>query len=379
MLSVSGLDLARFPSVIAWELTRACAYHCAHCRADSQPYRDPDELDTSEALALVDDLAGFETRPNLVLTGGDPLARRDVFEIAAHAGRRGLRVALTPTATPLTTPARMIEARSVGIRNVAFSLDAPEAPLHDRFRGLAGSFERTLAGIEAAAEAGLSVQVNTTVCVLNGGVIEQMVQFLSGLGIARWSVSFLVPTGRVGRSTMLSPWGHEWLIHWLVAAAPTLPFDVEVGAAPQHRRIAREQRGSSPPVVADRSSAACSGPSPETFNDGRGLMFVSHRGEVMPSGFLPISAGLVWEDGPVRIYREAPLFRQLRNPAALRGKCGRCEFRELCGGSRARAYAVTGNPMESDPSCPYRPSSASESDPSSSRATASGGGPPDTP
>lgn len=381
---LAGLDFDRSPFVIAWELTRACAYSCAHCRADAQPYRDPDELDTAEALALVDDLAGFETRPILVLTGGDPLMRRDVFEIAAHAGRRGLRVALTPTATALTTPARMVEARSVGVRRVAFSLDAPEAGLHDRFRGFSGSFERTLAGIEAAAEAGLSLQVNTTVCALNADVIERMVPLVASLGAVQWSVFFLVPTGRGRRLAMLSAWGHERLIRWLDRSAAELPFDLKITAAPQHRRIALERAGEGRLAGAGYRFADGLRRPAKGVNDGRGFMFVSHRGEVMPSGFLPLAAGRVPAESAVRLYREAPLFRELRDPGALAGKCGRCEFREVCGGSRARAYAVGGDHLGPDPSCPYRPASsppasASASDASSSRATASGGGPPGTP
>lgn len=352
---LAGLDFDRAPFVVAWELTRACAYSCAHCRADAQPRRHPDELDTGEALAVVDDLAGFEPAPILVLTGGDPLMRRDAFEIAAHAHQRGLRVALTPTATALTTPDRMAEARAVGVRRVAFSLDAPEAALHDRFRGFSGSFERTLSGIEAATAAGLPLQVNTTVSLLNANVLERMVPLIAELGAVQWSVFFLVPTGRGRRLSMLSAEGHERTIRWLDRSAGDFPFDLKITAAPQHRRIALERRGdgalSGPGFrFADGLRRAAKG-----VNDGRGFMFISHRGEVMPSGFLPLSAGRVPERSAVSLYRGAPLFKELRDPGALGGKCGRCEFREVCGGSRARAYAVTGDHLAADPSCPYEP------------------------
>lgn len=384
---LAGLDFDRSPFVIAWELTRACAYSCAHCRADAQPRRDPDELDTAEALALVDDLAGFGTRPILVLTGGDPLMRRDVFEIAAHAGRRGLRVALTPTATALTTRARMVEAHTAGVRRVAFSLDAPEDALHDRFRGFRGSFERTLAGIEAATDAGLSLQVNTTVCLLNAHVLERMVPLIAGLGAVQWSVFFLVPTGRGRRLAMLSAEGHERVIRWLDRSAADLPFDLKITAAPQHRRIALERSGDGELAGAGYRFADGLRRPAKGVNDGRGFMFVSHRGEVMPSGFLPLSAGSVRSESAVSLYRESSLFRDLRDPFALKGKCGRCEFREICGGSRARAHAVSGDHLESDPSCPYEPAPARRRGfrqspsrvPSSSSATASGGGPPDMP
>lgn len=355
---LAALDFDRAPFVIAWELTRACAYSCAHCRADAQPRRDPAELDTAEAIELVEDLAEFGNRPILVLTGGDPLMRRDLFEIAGHATTRGLRVALTPTATALTTPARMVEARSVGIRRVAFSLDAPEAPLHDRFRGFPGSFERTMAGIEAAAAAGLSLQVNTTVCTLNAGAIERMVPLVADLGAVQWSVFFLVPTGRGRHLSMLSAEGHERVIEWLDRSAAELPFDLKITAAPQHRRIALQRAGRGAFAGAGyRFEDGLRRPA-KGVNDGRGFMFVSHKGEVMPSGFLPVSAGSVREHRAVDLYRDSPLFRDLRNPEALGGKCGRCEFREVCGGSRARAHALSGDYLASDPSCPYQPQPA---------------------
>jgi radical SAM protein len=352
---LAGVDFDQAPFVVAWELTRACSYSCAHCRADAQPRRHPDELDTGEALAVVDDLARFEPAPILVLTGGDPLMRRDVFKIAAHAGRRGLRVALTPTATALTTPGRMAEAKAAGVRRVAFSLDAPSAVLHDRFRGFSGSYERTRAGIEAAAEAGLPLQVNTTVCLLNAHVMEEMAAVVEGLGAVQWSVFFLVPTGRGRRLAMLSAEGHERLIRSLDAAADGYPFDLKITAAPQHRRIALERAGGGNVQGPGFDFADGLRRPVKGVNDGRGFMFISHRGEVMPSGFLPLSAGRVRESSAVDLYREAPLFKRLRDPEALRGRCGGCEFREVCGGSRARAYAVSGDELAEDPSCPYLP------------------------
>lgn len=352
---LAGLDFDRAPFTIAWEVTRACAYACAHCRAEAQPKRDPRELETEEAKALIDDLAGFETRPILVLTGGDPLMRRDIFELAEHATERGLRVALTPTATALTTPARMEEAREAGVRRVAFSLDAPDAALHDRFRGFSGSFERTMRGVEAAAEAGLPIQVNTTVCVLNGNVIESMVPLLELLGVVQWSVFFLVPTGRGRQLAMLSAEGHERLIGRLDALSPELPFDLKITAAPHHRRIAAARSGGGELSGAGYRFADGLRRPAKGVNDGRGFMFVSRLGEVMPSGFLPLSAGNVRSDSAVRLYRDSTLFRELRDPDALGGKCGTCEFREVCGGSRARAYAVSGDYLAEDPSCAYVP------------------------
>jgi AdoMet-dependent heme synthase len=349
-------DFDDAPFTIAWEVTRACAYACAHCRADAQPRRDPRELDTDEALALIDDLAGFGNRPILVLTGGDPLMRRDLFKLARHADQRGLRVSLTPTATALTTAARMRQAREAGVRRVAFSVDAADAAAHDAFRGFRGSFQRTLDGVASAAAAGLPLQVNTTVCARNVDELPQLVPQLERWGIVQWSVFFLVPTGRGARLAMLSAAEHEHVLGWLSDLSSTVSFDIKATAAPQYRRVVFQRTGRKTGAgfrYADGLDRPARG-----VNDGRGFMFISHRGDVMPSGFLPVAAGNVRSRNPVEIYRRSPLFRQLRDPDALKGKCGRCEFRELCGGSRARAYALTGDPLASDPSCPYKPASS---------------------
>lgn len=350
---LARLDFDNAPFTIAWELTRACAYACLHCRAEAQPRRDPGELDTQEALRLIDRLAGFGNGPILVLTGGDPLMRRDVFEIAGHATERGLRVALTPTATALPTRWRMAKAREAGVRRVAFSVDADEPEVHDRFRGFRGSFARTRASMANTAAEGLPLQVNTTVCARNVDQLERMADTLSEWGIVQWSVFFLVPTGRGKQLEMLDAAGHERVLEWLNELSRSAPYDIKATAAPQYRRIAMQNGGSMPGAgyhFGDGLARPAKG-----VNDARGFMFVSHRGEVMPSGFLPLSAGNVRRDEPVAIYREAPLFRALRDPEKLKGKCGRCEFREVCGGSRARAYAVTGDFFAEDPSCPYIP------------------------
>lgn len=365
-------DLDCSPFTIAWEVTRACAYACAHCRADAQPKRDPRELDTVEAKSLIDALARFQTRPILVLTGGDPLMRRDLFELARHADDQGLRVSLTPTATALATRKRMREAREAGIRRVAFSVDAPDAESHDRFRGFQGSFDRTLAGMRHAHEEGLPIQVNTTVCEENVDDLPRLVPLLTQWEVVQWSVFFLVPVGRGRRLRMITAQRHEQTLEWLADLQGSAPFDVKATAAPQYRRIVSQRSAPlppqatappSPPASAHRLAGAgfrfadgLDRPSlGKGVNDGRGFMFISHIGEVMPSGFLPMSAGDVRREDPVTIYRQSPLFRELRNPRMLRGKCGRCEFREVCGGSRARAFAVTGDYLAADPSCPYQP------------------------
>ncbi len=352
---LATLDLDSAPFTIAWELTRACAYACKHCRADAQPKRDPRELDTDEAKRLIDALTGFQSRPILVFTGGDPLMRRDLFELARHAHERGLRVSLTPTATALATRGRMRQAREAGVRRVAFSVDAATAAIHDRFRGFKGSFERTLAGLRNAQAEGLPLQVNTTVCGSNVYQLPLLVPLLERWRVVQWSVFFLVPVGRGRRLPMLSASEHERVLEWLADLSASAPFDVKATAAPQYRRIVRRRlRGEA--GAGFRFADGLHRPGAHKgVNDGRGFMFISHRGEVMPSGFLPLVAGDVRAQDPVSIYRDSPLFRQLRDPHALRGKCGRCEFKRICGGSRARAFAITGDHLAADPSCPYRP------------------------
>ncbi len=352
---LQALDLDAAPFTIAWEVTRACAYACAHCRADAQPRRDPRELDTDQARRLIDALARFQTRPILVLTGGDPLMRRDVFELAAHADARGLRVSLTPTATALATRKRMRRAREAGIRRVAFSVDGAGPDVHDRFRGFGGSFMRTIAGMQSARAEGLPIQVNTTVCAQNVDQLPRLVPLLQLWDVVQWSVFFLVPVGRGARLAMLDAERHEQTLQWLAELSGTVPFDIKATAAPQYRRILRRLRGQSAGAgfrFADGLDRPGLG---KGIGDGCGFMFISHTGDVMPSGFLPLAAGNVCDEDPVAIYRESPLFRELRDPDALRGKCGRCEYREVCGGSRARAFAVTGDHLAADPSCPYEP------------------------
>jgi radical SAM protein with 4Fe4S-binding SPASM domain len=287
--------------------------------------------------------------------------RRDVFELAAHADEAGLRVSLTPTATALPTPARMAQAHAAGIRRVAFSIDGAQAADHDAFRGFRGSFDRTRRAMDAARQAGLSLQINTTVCTRNADALPALAETLAEWGIVQWSVFFLVPTGRGAGLEMLSADGHERVLGWLHDLRETAPFDIKATAAPQFRRIAAQRakaRGQRVEGVAGagyRFGDGLNRPM-RAVNDGQGFMFVSHVGEVMPSGFLPLSAGTVRETDVVSLYRDTPLFRALRDPAQLKGKCGRCLFRDICGGSRARAYAVTGDPLAADPSCPFEPS-----------------------
>jgi len=354
-------DFTQAPFTIAWEVTRACAYACKHCRADAQHVPHPDELTTAEGLRLIDSLARFGS-PILVFTGGDPMMRRDLFDLIAYAAGRGLRCSLTPTATALPTLARLEQAREAGIRRIALSLDAPSPGAHDEFRQVDGSWERTMKILHRAQEAGLSVQVNTTVTRFNVDALPGMVPFVKAVQAVQWSVFFMVPTGRAQAVWMISPEEHERTFHWLYDLSREAPFDIKATAAPMYRRVAIQRRraeaGDGEDITfqgagfqfADGLDRPTKG-----VNDGNGFLFISHRGEIMPSGFLPIPAGNVRSDDVVQVYREHRLFLDLRSPEKLKGRCGVCEYREVCGGQRGRAYGVTGDYLETDPACLYQP------------------------
>lgn len=354
-------DFDQAPFTIAWELTRACAYACVHCRADAQPHRDPRELTTAEAKALIERLAAFGNNPILIFTGGDPLMRPDVFELIAYAAERGLRCSLTPTATALPTRERLEKALQAGIRRVALSLDAPRAEIHDDFRKVKGSWQRTMDTLHRVHDVGLSVQVNTTVAKHNIDILHEMVPFIQEVGAVQWSVFFLVPTGRAMVEQMVSAEQHEQVFNWLYDLAQIAPFDIKATAAPMYRRVAierkRAQNDGKPVTFQGAGFQYADGLHRPTkgVNDGNGFLFISHIGDIQPSGFLPITTGNVRTDDIVEVYRHSNLFSDLRDPNKLKGKCGVCKYREVCGGQRGRAYGVTGDYLESDPACAYMP------------------------
>jgi radical SAM protein len=364
----ADFDLA--PFTIAWEVTRACAYNCIHCRADAQHQRDSRELTTSEAMQVIDRFKAFGN-PILVFTGGDPMMRPDLFELIAYATRVGLRCSLTPTATALPTAERLRQAQASGIRRIALSLDAPTAEVHDAFRQVPGSWARTRAIAQAAGSIGLATQINTTVARHNQHLLPEMVEFLQEIGAVQWSLFFLVPTGRAQVQNMISAEDHERLFHWLYDLAQRAPFDIKTTAAPMYRRVAIELSRAAA-HAAPRTNNETQSPDvtlvgagfqyadglnrpKKGVNDGRGFLFLSHIGDIMPSGFLPIPVANVRNADIVDVYRNHPTFKALRDPELLKGKCGRCEYRVVCGGQRGRAYAVTGDYLESDPACVYEP------------------------
>ena len=355
---MTQVDFDQAPFTIAWEVTRACAYACVHCRANAQHQRDPRELSTAEAKQLIERLAEFGNHPILIFTGGDPMMRPDLFELIEYANQKGLRCSLTPTATALPTLDRLNRARQAGVKRIALSLDAPQASIHDAFRQVAGSWQRTMDILQRAHAVGLSVQVNTTVAKHNAHILEEMVPFIQEVGAVQWSLFFLVPTGRAMVEQMISPQDHERVFNWLYDLSITAPFDIKATAAPMYRRVAIERqklegKSSEDNLFQGAGYQYQDGLNRPTkgVNDGNGFLFISHIGEIQPSGFLPITAGMVRSDDVIDVYRHHPLFRSLRNPDGYKGVCGKCSYRYVCGGQRGRAFAISGDPLESDPAC----------------------------
>jgi radical SAM protein len=363
-LAQADFDIA--PFTIAWELTRACAFACRHCRAEAQPRRNPDELTNREALSLIDQIKEFGN-PILVITGGDPMMRRDLYDILTYAVQKGVRTALTPTTTRLVTPKALARVQEAGVRRVAISIDGPSAEAHDAFRGFRGSFQIAEGIARDVVASSLSLQINTTISRYNLHLLEEMMQMVADMGAVQWSLFFLVPTGRGRATDMISPEEHERVFHWLYDLSREAPFDIKSTAAPAYRRVViqREREKVGPAGGVDKAPRTLAGAGyhyedglhrpAQGVNDGKGFCFVSHVGDVCPSGFLPLAAGNVREQSVVDIYRHVQLFRDLRDPGRLKGRCGRCEFRQVCGGSRARAHAVTGDYLAADPSCVYDP------------------------
>ncbi|MEE9255996.1 MAG: TIGR04053 family radical SAM/SPASM domain-containing protein [bacterium] len=360
---LGAIDFDRSPFLVIWEVTQACSLACLHCRAEACPGRSAGELSTEEAFALLDETRRFG--PVLfVITGGDPLERPDIFEIIRHGADIGLRMTMTPAGTEKMTREKIREMKEAGLARLAVSLDGHDRESHDRFRGVAGSFDWTMNSIRWARAIGLEVQVNTTVTRFNEGKLGEIASMLAREDIALWSVFFLVPVGRGLAHHMVSPKKHEEIFHQLCELGREMPFDIKTTAAQHYRRVAMQRaamdrlRGGSgrgAPFAEAPGFSAGVGRASKGVNDGRGFVFVSHLGDIMPSGFLPAAAGNVRRDSLVEVYRNSGMFRSLRQPEGYAGKCGYCDYRDVCGGSRSRAYAVTGNYLASEPYCTYRP------------------------
>lgn len=367
------IDVGRRPFIVIWEMTRACDLACQHCRAEARPLRNPLELNTREARALIDEIASFGAPPPLfVMTGGDPMKRPDLIELIAYAASRQLPVAFSPSATPLLTRGVIAELKAAGLKALSLSVDGSGPGIHDAFRGIDGVFERTMAAWETARELGIKVQINTTVSRLNLFDLPRIAHLVRARGAMVWSGFMLVPVGRGAALEQLSADECEDVMNFLYDVGNAIPTKTTEGH--HFRRVVLERtilerRGIAPENVLRlgptyRRLRAALEPwpargrerrSPMDINAGRGFVFISHVGTVHPSGFMPIPAGNVRVQTLTRIYRESPLFNDLRDPARLTGRCGVCEFAAVCGGSRSRAFASGGDAFGDDPLCAYTP------------------------
>lgn len=360
------MDLNARPILVFWETTRACDLACRHCRAEALPHPLPGELTTEEGLRLIDSLQRFGTpAPILILTGGDVLRRSDIFLLAEHATRLGIRVGMAPSVTPLLNVGAIRRMEDAGVSSVSVSLDGDNAVTHERIRGVPGHFAATTDAINALVESRMTVQVNTAVMAETVEALPGITRILRDHQVRIWEVFFLIEVGRGRGLTELPASECEDVAHWLVDAGAR-GLTVRTVEAPWVRRVASERtRYPGPPAevgdlyrkLADRLNLLL-GPAPATQSrmattgtrDGHGVIFVAYDGTVYPSGFLPVPIGHVRKESLVDIYQEAPLLKAIRY-ADFRGPCGTCPDREGCGGSRARAWQHTGDPLASDPAC----------------------------
>jgi radical SAM protein len=365
-MKMPPIDYEQAPFLIIWETTQACDLACHHCRASAQPLRDARELSTAEGEGVLRQAAAMGT-PIVVLSGGDPLKRPDLYHLIRYGADLGLRMATIPAATPLLTGEVVARLKEAGLSQMALSLDFPRADLHDAFRGVPGAFAKTMQAVEWAHAHRLPLQINTTLCAESAPHLPEMVDLVGRLGVVFWEVFFLVPMGRGAGLTGLSAAQCEEIFGVLYAAQKSARFLIKITEAPHYRRYVaqREMRNGSQPIAPEGklppSLVRTEGPghsiglAPQGVNSGNGFLFISHSGEVYPSGFLPITAGNVRRHRLAPLYRDSELFRQLRRPESFGGACGSCEYNRICGGSRSRAFALTGDPLASDPWCLYRP------------------------
>lgn len=374
-------DLGQRPFIVIWEATRACDLACVHCRAEACPFSDPGELTTEEGFRLIGQVASFgRPHPLFVITGGDPFKRSDLLELVSYAAGKGLPVSVAPSATPLLNRDSIRRLKEAGAVALSLSLDGARRETHDGFRQVDGVFDRTLDCWRIARELGIKVQINTTVTPPNVHDLPEILRLVRSHGAMTWSVFFLVPTGRGEALQGLTAEETEDILHFLYDVSKVV--SLKTTEAPHFRRVAiqrriLEEQGVAPvpalglgetylplrrrleEIVPDFNFDAPERMrrAPLDVNAGRGFVFVSHTGEVCPSGFLPQSAGNIRKRPLSELYRDSPLFRILRSPDCLQGRCGRCEFRKVCGGSRSRAFATTGNVLAEEPWCVYQPGS----------------------
>lgn len=340
--------------LLFWELTSGCNLRCIHCRAVAQPERVEGELSTQECFSIIDNLVTF-ANPILVLTGGEPLYRPDFFDIAAYANSKGLRVAMATNGT-LVTGEIAKKIKDVGIQRVSISLDGATAETHDAFRGIPGSFEAALRGFENLKKQGLSVQFNTTVAKHNLHEIKDILKLAVEKGADALHIFMLVPVGcgvEIADEQMVSAETYEELLHWFYEESKRVPIELKATCAPHYHRVMR-QRAKEEGITLTFQSHGLAAVTKGCLA-GSGVAFLSSKGKVQPCGYLPVTAGDIHEQSLKEIWEKSEAFLALREPDNLKGKCGVCEFRKVCEGCRARAFAQTGDYLGEEPYCAYKP------------------------
>ncbi len=352
-----GYVYRRAPMLVYWETTLACGLACRHCRAEAMPDRSPAELTTAEGLRLLDAITAFgRPYPHVVFTGGDPLRRPDLEVLVAGATARGIGSSLAPAVTPDLTRERLAALAEAGIQTVSLSLDGSSPERHDGLRGVPGTFELTMQATAWARDLGLPLQINTLVTDATLPDLPAVYDLLVDRSILRWSLFFLISVGRGSVLREITPGESERLGQWLYEIAREAPFQIKTTEATHYRRLAITRMRAE--GLDDAAIAATSVGRGFGIRDGNGIVFVRHDGVAFPSGFLPLAIGNVRTDDIVTLYREHPTLVALRDVASYKGRCGRCPYAAICGGSRARAWAWTGDELESDPLCPYVPPAA---------------------
>ena len=339
--------------LVIWEVTQACDLACVHCRASAQSERNPHELTTEQGYRLLDEIRSFG-EPLMVFTGGDPLKRPDLYKLIRYAVKIGLRTNVTPSATPLLTAEAIDGFQAAGVTRMAISLDGPDAPSHDDFRGIPGTFDRAMFALRHARDIGLDTQLQTTVTRRNMARLQEMADIAKEVRTKMWSLFFLIVTGRALENDDLLAPEYEQVFEFMYELSKTAPFGVKTTEAMHYRRYVA-QRVKAEHGVTENENAKGVAWRTAGVSDGKGFVFVSHQGDIYPSGFLPVSGGNVLRDSLTNVYRNSSLFRTLRDTSQREGKCGICEYQKVCGGSRSRAYAFTGDYLAEDPRCVYQP------------------------
>ena len=356
-----NVDFAKAPLLVIWEITRACALACRHCRASAEDIRHPGELSLEEGYRLIDQVAAMGT-PLMIFTGGDPFQRDDLEDLIRHGKKAGLRVGTIPATTHRLTRERMASVQAAGVDQIAVSIDGATSQTHDDFRKVQGSFEKAIQGAAWAKELGIPLQVNTVLGAWNADEFDEMAALVTRLGIVFWEVFFLVPTGRGTELKGCNAVQMRRLFERMVDMSKSVPFVIKITEGSQHRAfmaMQRQREGHQAAGVAQGHAPGRHhqlGLSAATVNAGRGFCFVDHLGNICPSGFLPLVRGNVRTNDLAEVYRTDKVFLELRDSSLLKGRCGACRYRDTCtGGSRARGFAATGDYLASDPLCILHP------------------------